>query len=47
MANDILQKDEALKQFYPNSKNWHRKVDKMSEAQIVAVYIRMTNKSKI
>jgi hypothetical protein len=33
------QKRAALKQLYP-SKNWAAKVDKMSDAQVIAVYLR-------
>jgi hypothetical protein len=36
---------EALKGFYPKSKKWLAKVNKMTDAQAVAVYIRLFNSS--
>jgi hypothetical protein len=33
-----------LKQQYPNSWNWHKRVDQMSYDQLVAVYIRIRGK---
>lgn len=43
MANN---QREQLKQVYPNKK-WAEKVDKMSEAQVVAVYMRLRQQNKV
>ena len=32
---------EALKAFFPKSRNWALKVDRMHDAQVVATYFRM------
>lgn len=37
---------EQLKKVYPSSK-WAQKVDKMSESQLVAVYMRLKQQNKI
>jgi Na+-translocating ferredoxin:NAD+ oxidoreductase RnfD subunit len=31
---------DSLKEMYPNSSGWHRKVDTMSKAQAFAIYMR-------
>lgn len=38
MAED--QKRYDVKMMYPNSKRWAAKVDKMSDAQVYAIYMR-------
>lgn len=40
------QKREALKSAY-SGKSWSRKVDKMPEDQVDAIYIRLRNQGKI
>lgn len=35
------QEREALKRQYPNSAKWAEKVNKMSDAQVAAIYIRL------
>lgn len=30
-----------LKERYPHSTTWHRKVDKMGSSQVIAIYYRM------
>ena len=40
------QEREALKKAYP-SKRWAEKVDRMSEAQITAIYIRLRAQGKL
>lgn len=37
---------EELKKIYP-SKKWAEKVDKMSESQVAAVYLRLKQQSKV
>jgi hypothetical protein len=39
-------KKEQLKKAYP-SKKWAEKVDRMSEGQTVAVYLRLKSQAKI
>ena len=46
MASDIVNKREAIKGAYPNSKDFHAKVDKMSDNQVLAVYSRLMNSAK-
>lgn len=43
MANER----EEIKKAYPKSKNWHARVDKMSEQQVIAIYIRMKAQGKL
>lgn len=38
---------EELKKAYPNSKQWHDKVDKMSPSQVTAIYIRLRSNGKL
>lgn len=40
-----LQRDK-VKRVY-NTPNWHEKVDKMTDTQVVAIYIRLKNLNKI
>lgn len=37
---------EALKKAYP-SKKWAQQVDKMTESQVVAIYMRLRAQSKL
>jgi len=37
---------EELKKAYPNKK-WAERVDKMSESQVAAVYLRLKNQGKV
>lgn len=46
MSDDILRKKEAVKAAYPGPK-WSEKVDKMSEGQIIAVFMRLKKQNKI
>lgn len=47
MSNDIPMKMQAIKQAYSGSPTWSAKVDKMSDNQIVAVYLRFQRENKI
>ena len=38
---------EEIKKVYPNSKTWYAKVDKMSPAQVTAIYIRFKAEGKL
>lgn len=38
---------EELKKAYPNSKQWHEKVEKMSADQVTAIYIRLRSQGKL
>jgi hypothetical protein len=38
----INEKREAIKKAYPRSTAWHAKVDAMPEAQVMAVYSRLS-----
>lgn len=38
---------EAIKSAYPYSEKWAERVDKMSSAQVSAVYIRMRSEGKL
>lgn len=38
---------EELKKAYPNSKQWHDKVNKMTDSQVAAIYIRLRAKGKL
>lgn len=38
----INEKRDAIKKAYPKSTAWHAKVDAMSEAQVMAVYSRLS-----
>lgn len=46
MTNDILLKREAVKQAY-QSPSWRAKVDKMRDAQVIAVYLRLKQSNKV
>lgn len=46
MSNDIEAKRKALMDAYPYSAGWQEKVKKMSDKQIVAVYLRLKVKNK-
>jgi hypothetical protein len=43
---DDNQKREALKKVYPSAK-WATKVDKMSSAQVTAVFLRLQAEKKL
>jgi hypothetical protein len=43
--SDIEKKRGFVYDLYPY-KGWHRKVNKMSDAQILAIYLREQNKAK-
>ena len=43
---DDYQKREAIKKVYPTD-TWDKKVDKMSPAQVTAIYIRFANERKL
>lgn len=42
-----LQKREELKKVYPNSDSWRAKVDKMSPAQVNAIYAKFAAEQKL
>lgn len=44
---DVNQQREELKKAYPNSKQWHKKVDRMPENQVTAIYIRFRAEGKL
>lgn len=44
---DINQKREELKKVYPNSKQWHEKVNKMPENQVTAIFIRFQAQGRL
>jgi hypothetical protein len=44
--DDIEQKREELKKLYP-SYSWQYKVDKMSPAQVTAIYLRFKSEGKL
>ena len=46
MANDIQQKRLAISSVY-NTLTWRNKVKSMSDAQVVAIYMRFKNEGKI
>lgn len=46
MAATTQQKREALKGAYPGS-SWIQKVTKMSETQVVAVYLNLKKQGKV
>jgi len=41
-----LQKREALKGMY-RSDGWHKRVDTMSDKQVVAIYLRLKQQNKL
>jgi hypothetical protein len=41
-----LKEREALKKVYP-AKKWAEKVNKMSDAQVIATYLRLKSQGKI
>jgi hypothetical protein len=43
--SDINKKRAFVYDMYP-FKGWHRRVDKMSDAQILAIFLREQNKAK-
>jgi hypothetical protein len=47
MASDLDQKREAIKQVYPKSTRWAEKVNKMSEEQVTAIYLRFRSEGKL
>lgn len=44
--DDLEQKKEALKKAYPGKK-WADKVNKMSEDQVIATYLRLKGQGKV
>lgn len=44
--DDILLKRNLVKSRYPG-KEWDKKVDKMSDAQVIAVYMRLKAQNQI
>lgn len=42
-----VNKREELKKAYPNSKSWWARVDKMSESQVVAIYLKLKRQGKV
>lgn len=38
---------ERVKQAYPKSKAWASKVDKMTDSQVTAIFLRMKRERKI
>lgn len=38
---------DALKLVYPNSDSWLAKVDKMSDRQVTAIYIKFRSQGKL
>lgn len=44
--DDISRKREALIAAYPG-KSWRKKVTKMSDSQVVAVYLRLKQQGKV
>jgi len=38
---------EAIKAVYPNSPTWGGKVDRMSDSQVVAIYLRFKAEGKL
>lgn len=47
MANDIEVKRTRIKEAYSNSQKWSDRVNKMSDAQVLAVYARLVRESRI
>lgn len=45
--SDIQAKREAVKKIGQFPKQWAEKVDKMSDAQVVAIYIRLKSQNKL
>lgn len=45
MASD--QEREELKKLYPGNKRWAEKVNKMSEEQVTAIYLRYRSEGKL
>lgn len=46
MSDDILHKRTAVRQAYYGQK-WYDKVDKMTDSQIIAVYLRLKSQNKV
>lgn len=44
---DDYQKREELKKVYPGREGWADKVDRMSAAQVTAIYLRMISEGKL
>jgi hypothetical protein len=44
---DVSKEREELKKAYPKSRIWAEKVNKMSEAQVIAVYSRLKSVRKL
>lgn len=38
---------EELKKLYPNSERWSKKVDKMSDTQVTAIYLKKRAEGKL
>lgn len=46
-AMSIHQKREELKKVYPNSDTWAGRVDKMSEPQVTAIFIKFQSEGRL
>lgn len=44
--SDSLEKREAIKKI-GRSSEWDKKVDKMSDAQVTAIYLRLSSEGKL
>lgn len=44
---EIEQKRTAIREVYRHSASWKDKVDKMSTAQVIAIYLRFKREGKI
>lgn len=42
-----LREREELKKLYPKSDSWRAKVDKMSSAQVTAIYLKFKREGKL
>jgi len=46
MADDMYQKREAVKKVYPG-RRWARRVDAMSDANVIALFMKFQQQKKI
>lgn len=47
MADDIYLKRQLVKDAYNNSPKWNKKVDGMTDQQVIAVYFRLKQQNQI
>lgn len=47
MPDDILLKRQLVKDAYNNSPKWSKKVDGMTDQQVIAVYFRLKQQNQI